>query len=82
MIINTSRVIGIYLKIFVQVQLIRDDNSPWSDWVIKKAIVRPIGPSILWLSGVGIREVLYLATELGNYILAISAIKSGLTSLL
>jgi hypothetical protein len=35
-------IVGIFQKIHVQVQMVRDDNSPWSDWILEVAIVRPL----------------------------------------
>ena len=68
--------------IHVQVQLVRDDNTPWGDWIDELAIVRPPGPNLSRLSGAGIRDVLYFGTAPGNHVLAVSATKGGLTSLL
>ncbi|KAI9781392.1 MAG: hypothetical protein M1839_005986 [Geoglossum umbratile] len=59
MIVGAGGVVGIYPKIRVQVQLVRDDNTPWSDWVTEDAMVRPIAPGVPRLSGLGIREALY-----------------------
>ena len=68
--------------ILVQVQLVRDDQSPWGDWIDEWAVVRPPGPNVLRLSGVGIRAVLFIGTAPGNHVLAVGATKGGLTSLL
>jgi hypothetical protein len=68
--------------ILVQVRLARDDNSPWSDWIDEWAIVRQPNPNVLRLSGVGIREILFIGTAPGNNLLAVSATRGGLTSLL
>jgi hypothetical protein len=35
--------------ILVQVQLARDDNTPWSNWIDEFAIVRQSSPSIPYL---------------------------------
>src|SRR5438046_1409467 len=59
-------VLCFFPKIHVQVQLVRDDNSPWSGWILEEAIVRPAGPAIPRLSGAGIRRVMHLATGPGN----------------
>ncbi|KAI9775756.1 MAG: hypothetical protein M1839_000884 [Geoglossum umbratile] len=40
------------LSICVEIQLVRDDNSPWSDWIIEQAIVRRASPNVPRLSGV------------------------------
>jgi hypothetical protein len=68
--------------ILVQVQLVRDDNSPWSEWIEERAILQPLSPGVPRLSGVGIRRALYLATAPGNHFLAAAATKGGLASLL
>jgi|SRR5579862_1772995 len=81
-IVGAGGVVGIFPTIRVQVQLVRDDNTPWSDWITEDAIVRPVVPGVPRLSGSGIREALYLATGPGNHVLAVSTTKGGLTSLL
>jgi hypothetical protein len=53
---NANGTIDICPEILVQVQLARDDSSPWSDWIDDLAIVRPARPGVARLSGVGIRE--------------------------
>jgi hypothetical protein len=68
--------------ILVQVQLVRDDNSPWSEWIDERAILQPLTPGVSRLSGVGIRRALYLGTAPGNHFLAAAATKGGLASLL
>jgi hypothetical protein len=67
--------------ILVQVQLVKDDNSSWGDWIDEWAIVRQPGPNVTRLSGVGIREVLFIGTAPGNHLLAVSTTKGGLSSL-
>src|SRR2546421_7435169 len=81
-IIDASGNITVFPTILVQVQLVRDDNTPWSDWIDERAIVRQPDPNVLRLSGVGIREVLFIGTAPGNHVLAVSATKGGLASLL
>jgi hypothetical protein len=71
-----------YPKIEVEVQLVKDDNTPWSDWFPEVAIVQPDGPGLLRLSGYGIRNALYLGTSPGNHSLAVATTKGGLASLL
>jgi hypothetical protein len=73
--------VNVYLKIYVQVRIVRDDNSPWSDWISEEAIVKPSGPGMPRLSGTRIRNALYFATTLGNNFLAVGTTKGGLTSL-
>ncbi|KIN01386.1 hypothetical protein OIDMADRAFT_180208 [Oidiodendron maius Zn] len=75
-------VIQYYRKIRVEVQLVRDDNTPWSDWIEEVAIVKLNSPGLSRLSGYGIRNALYLGTSPGNHSLAVAATKSGLASLL
>lgn len=72
---------NIYPRILVQVQLLRDDNSVWSDWIQKEAIVQPQRPGVPRLSGIGIRDVLHLGTAPGNHFLAVATTKGGLISL-
>jgi hypothetical protein len=72
----------IYERLRVQVQLVRDDNSPWSDWIDERAIIKPASQGVPRLSGYGIRKVLYIGTAPGNHVLAVAAIKGGMTSLL
>jgi len=71
-----------YLKICVEVQLVRDDDTPWSDWIEEYAIVRPDSPGLSRLSGYGIRNAFYLGTSPGNHSLAVATTKGGLASLL
>ncbi|KAI9768354.1 MAG: hypothetical protein M1840_004962 [Geoglossum simile] len=79
---DATGTVTIYPAVLVQVQLVRDDNSPWSDWIEEFAIVKPVVPGLPRLSGAGIRGSLYLATAPGNSFLAVSVTKGGLTSLL
>ena len=39
--------INIYPKILVEVQLVRNDDSPWSDWIEEEAIVQPLRPGLI-----------------------------------
>jgi hypothetical protein len=71
-----------FLSIWVQVMLVRDDNMPWSDWIDEKAIVKQLVPGLLRLSGAGIRGNLYIGTAPGNHHLVVATTKGGLTSLL
>jgi hypothetical protein len=79
---SANGMIDIYSKIHVQVQMVGDDNLPWSDWIGEEAIVKPVGPGIPQLSCIQIRNFLVLATTPGNNFLAVSTTKGGLTSLL
>jgi hypothetical protein len=74
--------INIYPRILVEVQMVRDNNTPWSDWIDEKAIIQPDSPGLSRLSGYGIRKVLYLGTSPGNHSLAVATTKGGLASLL
>jgi hypothetical protein len=78
---DATGTITVYPSIGVQVQLVRDDNAAWSNWIDEIAIVKQPGPGITRLSGIGIRNVLYIGTGPGNHPLAVSATKGGLTSL-
>lgn len=81
-ILSANGTINTYPTILVQVQLVRNDNSPWSDWIDECAIVKPLLPNVPRLSGIGVRNVLYLAAAPGNHLLAVSTTKCGLASLL
>jgi hypothetical protein len=81
-ILNASGTVDIFPVMSARVQLVRDDDSPWSDWVDEQAIVRPLGPGVMRLSGVGIRHVLYFVAGPGNDFLAAGSTKGGVTSLL
>jgi len=65
-------------SILLEVQMVRDDGTPWSDWIEEKAIVQPDGLGLPSLSGYGIRDALYLGTSPRNHVLAVSATKGGL----
>ena len=41
---NANGTIDVCWAIFVQVQLVRDDDSPWSEWIDEDAIVQQAGP--------------------------------------
>lgn len=71
-----------FRTIEVQVQLVRDDNTPWSQWIREIAIIRPSQPVVPRLSGTGIRRAFYIGTAPGNHLLAVSETKGGLTTLL
>jgi hypothetical protein len=66
----------------VQVRLVMNENEPWTDWINEEAIVRTIRPGTSRLSGMGIRKVLYFGTSPEYNVLATSATKGGLLSLL
>jgi hypothetical protein len=59
---NASGTINQYRRLLVQFQLVREDDSPWSDWIDERALVKPVAPSVPRLSGNKIRDVLYLGT--------------------
>ena len=78
---DANGTITVFPTILVQVRLVRDNNTPWGNWIDELAIVKQSGPGIPRLSGVGIRKVLYIGTRPGNHLLAVSATKYGLISL-
>ena len=72
-----------YLRtILIQVQLVGNDGMPWSDWFWETGVVRTPNPDCERLTGSGIRDMFYIGTGPGNHVLAVSATKSGLTTLL
>jgi hypothetical protein len=73
--------INIYPKVLVEVQLVKNDGSPWSNWIEEEAIVQPLHPGLTRLSGLGIRRALFIGTAPGNHFLAVAATKGGLNSL-
>jgi hypothetical protein len=80
---DANGTITVFSALIIEVQLVRDDNTPWGDWANELAIVKPPpGRRMPRLSGVGIGEHLYIGTAPGNHLLAVSATKGGLTSLL
>jgi hypothetical protein len=81
-ILTANGAVNNYPLIVVQVQMVGNGNLPWSNWIDEFAIVKPAIPGILRLSGIGIRDALYIATTPGNNFLAVSATKGRLTSLL
>jgi hypothetical protein len=81
-ILDANGTIVNYPWLEVQVQLVRDDDSPWSNWINEQAIVKPISPNVSRLSGYGLRGALYLGTAPGNTVLAVAATKGGMSSLL
>jgi hypothetical protein len=70
-----------FRTIRVQVQLVKNDDTPWGGWIDELALVRLPRPNLVRLSGCGIRRALYIGTAPGNHSLAMSATKGGLTSL-
>jgi len=81
-IISTANGVITLPNIVVQVQLVRDDNTAWGNWIDENAIVKQSPLGQLRLSGAGIRHHLYLGTAPGNHHLAVAATKGGLASLL
>jgi hypothetical protein len=59
-VIDANSGMTFFPTILVQVRLVRDDNTPWGDWIDEAAIVRQPSPGVSRLSGVGIRNVLYI----------------------
>ena len=81
-IMDSNGGIAFFPTFLVQVQLVRDDDTPWSDWIDEYAIVRQPDPNVPRLTGTRMRRVLYFSTAPGNHLLAVSGTKGGLTSLL
>jgi hypothetical protein len=79
---NADGVTNTHRRLRLQVQLVRDDDSPWSDWINERAIVKPDSQGLPRLSGQGIRKALYMGTTPGNHVLAVATTKGGMTSLL
>lgn len=69
-------------QLFVSVWLVDNHDESWDDWILKRAIVRTPTPFVERLSGRGFRDVFCIGTGPGNHVLAVSASKGGLTSLL
>ena len=46
-IVDVNGVVTFFPTIRVQVQLVRDNNMPWSDWIDESALVKQLGPNIL-----------------------------------
>ncbi|KAF7503848.1 hypothetical protein GJ744_003238 [Endocarpon pusillum] len=69
-------------QLLVQVQLVDNHGEPWGDWIVEQAIVRTPTEAVERLSGRNFRNVFYIGTGPGNHVLAVSASKGGLTSLL
>jgi hypothetical protein len=59
-VIDANSGMTFFPTILVQVRLVRDDNTPWGDWIDEAAIVRQPSPGVSRLSGVGIRNLLYI----------------------
>jgi hypothetical protein len=70
---DASGTIHNYRRLRVQVQLVRDDDSPWSDWIDEYAVIKPASQGVPRLSGYGIRKILYIGTTPGNHFLAVAA---------
>jgi hypothetical protein len=79
---DANGTVTVYRTILVQVQLLRDDNTTWGNWITERAIVKQPSPGVPRLSGVGIRRALYIGTGPGNHLLSVSATKGGSASLL
>jgi len=79
---DATGTVTVFPTIRVQVQLVRDGNTPWGNWIDELAIVKQPGPNVMRLSGFGIRNALYLGTAPGNHVLAVAATKGGMASLL
>ena len=71
-----------YRKLLLQFQLVRGDDSPWSNWIEERALIKPVIPGVPRLSGNKFRDVLYTGTAPGNHFLAVAATKGGMASFL
>ena len=81
-IVDANGVMTPFPSLRVQVQLVDNENVPWSGSIIMSS---PWSSNLVPTyhdSAAGIRRVLYIGTAPGNHLLAVSATKSGLTSLL
>jgi hypothetical protein len=72
----------VFRTLNVQVQLVRNNNTPWGAWIPERAIVKQLLPGVPRLSGGGIRRVFFMGTAPAYNVLAVSATKGGLASLL
>lgn len=79
---NANGIVDECRMILVQVQLVRDDYTSWTDWIDEVAIVKPIQPGLVRLSGFGIRKQLYFGTGPGYHSVAVGTTKGGIMSLL
>ena len=66
----------------VQVQMVRNDGTPWTGWMSEDVVLTSLTPGKTRLSGAGIRAHLYIATAPGNRTLSVSTTVGGLTSIL
>ena len=69
-------------KLFVQVQLVGNDDVPWSAWMDEVAVLKPFIDGVSRLSGSGMRSALFFGTPAGNGLLAVASTKHGLHSIL
>jgi hypothetical protein len=81
-VVDATGTVTVFPTMFVQVRPVRDDNTPWGNWIDEEAIVKQPALGVSRLSGVGIRHHFYLGTAPGNHHLAVAATKGGLASLL
>ena len=60
-VVDANGGITIFRRILVQVQLVRDDNTPWGDWIDERAIVKQPSPNVPMprLSGRGRNLAIY-----------------------
>jgi hypothetical protein len=79
---DANGAITVFPTIAVQVRLVRDDNSPWGNWIDENAIFKQLAPGVPRLSGYGIRRHLYFGTAPAHHRLAVATTKGGMQSLL
>ena len=68
------------LSLFDTDMLHLGNDQGYTGWINEWAIIKPGAPNVPRLSGVGIRDVLYLGTAPGNQLLAVATTKGGMTS--
>ncbi|KAI9759186.1 MAG: hypothetical protein M1840_003506 [Geoglossum simile] len=80
--ITTASGVVVRQRIYIEVQLSRQDGTAASDWFIEMAVVTPIMPGVeqTRLSGRRIRDHFYFATAPGNATLYVAIKKNGIVS--
>jgi hypothetical protein len=79
-VIDANGTTTVFPTIVVQVRLVREENTPWGNWVNEVAIVKQLGPNVPQLSGIGIRGHWYIGTAPGNHLLAVGTTEGGLNT--
>lgn len=81
-IVNADGVVTSLPVMSVQVQLVGDDDIPWSPWIDETAVLKPDMAGVARLSGEGMRSALFFGTPAGNDSLAVASTKHGMYTLL